>query len=104
MRTTCVEAETCNSASVLASEALPVLAARAACALERSIQKLVMASDQNLGHLELQTAQDVQEFLLTSLEQGAQAKADATPPVCRVCHQKLSRVSDGHCRTFDTRF
>jgi hypothetical protein len=42
------------------SEPLAVLAARAACALEKSIQHLVLASDQNLGHLEIQAAHDVQ--------------------------------------------
>jgi hypothetical protein len=81
-----------------------VLAARAACALEKSIQRLVVASDQNLGHFEAQAAQDVQELLRQSVERGAQAKADATPPICPVCHQKLSRVSEGHRRSFETRF
>lgn len=85
-------------------EPLAVLAARAACALEKSIQRLVLASDQNLGHLEAQAAHDVQELLRQSMERGAQAKADATPPLCPVCSQTLSRVSEGHCRTFETRF
>lgn len=85
-------------------EPLAVLAARAACVLEQSIQQLVLASDQNLGHLERQAAQDVQELLRQSLQRGAQAKADATPPVCPVCGHKLSRLSSGHARTFQTRF
>jgi hypothetical protein len=85
-------------------EPLAELAARAACALEQSIQGLVLGSDQNLGHLEIQAAQDVQELLRQTIERGAQAKADATPPICPVCGQTLSRRSDGHSRTFDTRF
>jgi len=86
------------------AEPLAVLAARAACALEKSIQHLVWASDENLGHFERQAAQDVQELLRQSIERGAQAKADATPPLCPVCGHKLSRLSQGHARTFETRF
>lgn len=80
------------------------MAARAACALEKSIQQLVRASDQNLGHLEVQAAQDVQELLRQTIQRGAQAKADGTPPVCPVCGHKLSRLSSGHARTVETRF
>lgn len=85
-------------------EPLAVLAARAACALEESMQRLVAASDQNLGHLEVQVAQDVQELQRQVLERGAQAKAEATPPRCPVCGQALSRLSGGHPRTFKSRF
>jgi hypothetical protein len=103
MTAICLESAnpTVNSAC---HEPIAVLAARAACALERSIHTLVVAGDQNLGHLERQAAQDVQELLRQSVQRGAQAKADATPPVCPVCGQKLSRVSEGHERTFDSRF
>ena len=85
-------------------EPLAVLAARAACALEHSIQRLVVGSDQNLGHLEVQAAQAVKELLRQTIERGAQAKADATPPVCPVCGQTLSRLSADHPRTFESRF
>ena len=109
MNTTCLEA--IGSESVIFTpreasreEALPIVAARAACALEKSIERLVRASDQNLGHLERQAAQDVQELLRQTVERGAQAKADATPPVCPVCGHQLSRLSVGHARTFDSRF
>jgi hypothetical protein len=90
--------------SVLLPEPLAVLAARAACALEQSIQRLVLTSDQNLGHLEVQAAQDVQELLRQAIERGAQAKADATPPLCPVCGQPLTRLSADHPRTFESRF
>jgi hypothetical protein len=85
-------------------EPLAVLAARAAVALEQSIERLVLTSDQNLGHLEVQVARDVQELLRQALQRGAQAKADATPSRCPVCGQPLSRVSAGHVRTFLTRY
>ena len=103
MTTTCLEPQTSGSAAAITLEALPVLAARAACALEKSIQRLV-AGDQNLGHLEMQAAQDVRELLRQSVERGAQAKAGAMPPVCPVCQQQLSRLSQDQARTFDTRF
>jgi hypothetical protein len=80
------------------------MAARAACALELSLQRFVLAGDQNLGHLELQAAHDVQELLRQALERGAQAKSDATPPLCPVCQQKLTRLSAGHPRSFESRY
>jgi hypothetical protein len=104
MTTTCLEPVTSGLVCGASCEPLAVLAARAACALEHSIQRLVAGSDQNLGHLELQAAQDVQALLRQTIERGAQAKAEATPPVCPVCGQKLSRLSAGHPRTFATRF
>jgi len=90
--------------SPIVCEVLAVEAARAAGALEASIQRLLMASDQDLGHLERQVAADVQELSRQALERGAQAKADATPPKCPVCGHALSRVSRGHARTFESRF
>src|SRR5476651_1385927 len=98
MNATCIESTSCNSTCVLASEPLAVLAARAGCALERSIQHCTLASDQNIGHLEIQAARDVQELLRAALERGAQAKADATPPLCPVCRQELTRLSADHPR------
>ncbi len=80
------------------------MAARAACALDLSLQRFILGGDQNLGHLELQAAQDVQELLRQALERGAQAKADATPPLCPVCQQKLSRLSAGQPRSFESRY
>ena len=101
---TCLEPVSGDFTPAVAPEPLAVLAARAVCALEKSIQRLVLASDQNLGHLERQAEHDVQELLRQSVERGAQAKADATPPLCPVCGHKLSRLSQEHPRTFDTRF
>lgn len=87
-----------------ASEPLAVLAARSACALDYSIQRFTATGDQNLGHLEVQAAQDVQNLLREAVQRGAQAKADTAPPLCPVCQQKLTRISADHPRTFDTRF
>ena len=102
--TTCLESKSQTITSKSSVEPLAVLAARAACALESSIQRLVQASDQNLGHLERQAEHDVRELLRQSVQRGAQAKADTAPPNCPVCGQPLSRLSPGHGRTFDTRF
>ena len=104
MTTTCLEPVNSIVASGACSEPLAVLAARAACALEESIHRLVLASDQNLGHLERQAAHDVLELLRQAVERGAQAKADAAPPICPVCGQKLTRLSAEHPRTFESRF
>jgi hypothetical protein len=104
MKTTCLESVTAIIPSALSPEPLAVLAARAACARERSRQRLVLASDQNLGHLEVQAAQDVQELLRQAIERGAQAQAEATPPLCPVCGQPLTRLSAAHPRTFESRF
>ena len=85
-------------------EALAILAARTAVALEASLARFLAATDQNLGHLETQAAHDVQELLRTATQRAAQAKAAATPPRCPVCGQPLTRCSAGHARTFLTRF
>jgi hypothetical protein len=102
--TLCSESGVNPVAPEASSEALAVLAARAGCALNRSIQRLVMATDQNLGHLEVQAMQDVQELLRQAIQRGAQAKADATPPLCPVCRRPLNRLSEDHPRTFQSRF
>jgi hypothetical protein len=109
VETTCldislVKSATAVGASKRSTEPLAVLAARAACALEQSIRRLVNASDQNLGHLEVEALGDVQELLRQAVERGAQAKADATPPKCPLCGGPLSRLSPGHARTFECRF
>src|SRR5579864_9031014 len=104
METICLEPVVAKSLTSGLGEPLAVVAARAACALELSLQRFVLAGDQNLGHLELQAAQDVQELLRQALERGAQAKTDATPPLCPVCQQKLTRLSAGHPRSFESRY
>jgi hypothetical protein len=85
-------------------EALAVLAARTAVALEASLTRFQGADTQNLGHLETQVVHDVQELQRSTTQRAAQSKADATPPRCPVCGQPLTRCSAGHARTFQTRF
>src|SRR6266849_6643301 len=92
---------TCSAA---VHEPLPVTAAGLATGLDETVHRFVLASDQNLGHLEVQVQQQAQELLRQATEKGAQQKADQTPPVCSVCGLTLSRVSHGHARTFETRF
>jgi hypothetical protein len=104
MKSTCLEPVASTRPSTPAADPLAVLAARAAYALERSLQRLVLASDQNLGHLEVQAAHDVRELLRQTVQRGAQAKAAATPPACPVCGQPLRRLSSGHARTFQSRY
>lgn len=104
MKTTCPETEATKPLAAAISEPLAVLAARAASGLEQSLHRFVLAGAQNLGHLEDQAARDVQTLLRQGVQRGAQAKADATPPLCPVCQKELTRRSAGHARTFDTRF
>ena len=104
MKTTCPETDATKQLADAISEPLAVLAARVASGLEQSLQRFVAAGDQNLGHLEDQAARAVQTLLRQATQRGAQAKAEATPPLCPVCQKYLTRRSDGHARTFDTRF
>ncbi len=90
------------SASTL--EPLTLTAARLGCTLIEELAHFVRASDQNLGHLEAQVANDAQELLRQAVETGAQQKADATGLRCPTCQRSLSRPSTGHPRTFGTRF
>lgn len=86
------------------AESLAVKAARLADALEEEVQAFLVASDQNLGDIEVQVEQQSRELLRAAAEKAAQQKADLTPPVCPVCHQPLSRVSKDHGRSFECKF
>jgi hypothetical protein len=72
--------------------------------LQAGLSRSIQASDQNLGHLEEEILQDTRELQRTVLAEAAQKKADQTPPVCPVCGGKLSRVTEGHERSYQTRF
>ena len=73
---------------------------RLVAGLSRSIQ----ASDQTLGHMEEEILEKTRDLERTVLEEAAQKKADQAPPVCPVCGSRLSRVSRGHERSYQTRF
>jgi transposase-like protein len=88
----------------VSAESLTVKAVRLAEALERDIRNFLVASDENLGDIELQIEQRSREFKRTAAQEAAQQKADLTPPVCPVCQQPLSRVRGGHRRSFDCEF
>ena len=64
----------------------------------------VHAADQNLGHLEEELLHGGHEVFRQMLEQAAQQKADAAPPLCPHCQNKLSRLTEGHFTTIQTRF
>src|SRR2546426_8637657 len=85
-------------------ESLTVRAARLAESLEQSVRDFIVASDQNLGDIEVQVERQSRELQRQATEKAAQAKADVTPPVCPVCGKALSRVSRDHARTFESRF
>jgi|SRR6185312_12686633 len=80
----------------------PVLdwVARLTAGLNRSIPN----SNQTMGDLERQIVQQTQGLERKLLEEASQKKADQSPPVCPVCGNKLSRLSQGHERTYQTRF
>jgi len=104
MQSTCPSSFRCGGTPRAAFETLTLTAAHLAVRLQASIGGFVRASDQNLGHLETQVAQQAQELLRQATETAAQQKADATPPRCPVCGQPLSRCRAGQARTFQTRF
>lgn len=86
------------------SESLSVSAARLADALEESVRQFIVATDQDLGDIEVQVEQESRELLRQATEKAAQKKADLTPPVCPRCGQPLSRISWDHPRTFESKF
>ncbi len=72
--------------------------------LQAGLSRSIQASDQTLGHLEEEILQKTREVERAVLEEAAQKKADQSPPVCPVCGGKLSRVTRGHERSYQTRF
>jgi hypothetical protein len=83
---------------------LAVSAARLADSLEKGVRDFVVATDQNLGDIEVQIERQSREVLRQATEKAAQKKAEVTPPICPMCRQKLSRVTGGHGRSFESRF
>ena len=72
--------------------------------LQAGLSRSIEASDQTLGHLEEEILHTTRELERAVLEAAAQKKADQTPPVCPVCQGKLTRVTTGHPRSYQTRF
>src|SRR5215831_12747854 len=72
--------------------------------LQAGLGRVINSSDQNMGHLEEEILHKTRDLERTVLEEAAQKKADQAPPVCPVCGSKLSRVTHGHERCYQTRF
>ncbi len=74
--------------------------ARLMAGLNRSIPN----TNQSMGDLEREILQQTQGLERKLLEEASQKKADQSPPGCPVCGHKLSQLSHGHERTYQTRF
>jgi hypothetical protein len=72
--------------------------------LEAGLSRSIRASDQTMGHMEEEILQKTQDLERALLEEAAQKKADGAALVCPVCGHKLSRVTRGHKRSYQTRF
>ena len=72
--------------------------------LQAGLSRSIKASDQTMGHLEETILQETRAVERALLEEAAQKKAAHAPPVCPVCGGKLSRVTPGHPRSYQTRF
>src|SRR5437870_637258 len=72
--------------------------------LQAGLGRVIKASDQTMGHLEEEILQKTKELERAVLEEASRKKADLTPPVCPVCKNQLRRVTQGHERSYQTRF
>src|SRR6185295_13563590 len=72
--------------------------------LQAGLSRSIQASDQTMGHLEEEILQKTRGLERAVLAAAAQQKADRIPPVCPVCGVKLSRVTPGHERSYQTKF
>lgn len=72
--------------------------------LQAGLGRSIQASDQTMGHLEEEIGRQTRGLERVLLEEAAQKKADQAPPLCPVCKSKLSRVTCGHERSYETRF
>ena len=72
--------------------------------LQAGLSRRIQASDQTMGHLEEEILQQTRGLERTVLEEATQKKADQAPPLCQICGGKLSRVTHGHERNYQTRF
>lgn len=72
--------------------------------LQGGLEKSIRASDETLGHLEERVLRETREVQRQVVEKAAQVKADGVPPLCPHCGGKLTRLAQGHARTFESRF
>jgi hypothetical protein len=85
-------------------KALPQAVAAWQQRLQAGLSRSIQASDQTMGHLEEEILHQTRDLERRVLEEAAQKKAEQAPPVCPVCGHKLSRVTQGHERSYQTRF
>src|SRR2546429_7857678 len=71
--------------------------------LTAGLDRIIKASDQTLGHIEEEIARRTRDLGRTVAEEVAQKKADQTPPHCPNCGAKITRLTEGHVRTIQTR-
>ena len=72
--------------------------------VEGALGSSIVCSEEDMGHMEERLVEESRELQRKVLEEAAQKKADAAPPNCPVCGNKLTRCSEGHERSFTTRF
>lgn len=82
---------------------LAVVAGVVAAAMSECVAAFTASAEENLGHLETKIAALAQQLAVEALAQGAQRKADATPPICPQCQRALTRLATDHPRTFTAR-
>lgn len=104
MTTTSEVALTSHPATDPVAALLPAQPGEVLLGVAKRIHASACAADQNLGHLEEELLRGGQEVFRQMLEKAAQQKADATPPLCPHCQHQLSRLSEGHFTTIQTRF
>jgi len=100
MNNCCVETVPPDSSFKALQQAVMDWQARLTAGLNRSIR----ASGQTLGHIEEEIAHRTRDLERTVAEEVAQKKADQVPPHCPKCGAKLTRLTQGHERTIQTRF
>ncbi|MFP5248211.1 MAG: hypothetical protein ACLGP3_00110 [Acidobacteriota bacterium] len=104
METICERSRTERDEWESACPSLAEAAVEVAVEMDAEIERFRCSGErQNLGHLEAKVAALAQQLVREALARGAQAKADATPPVCPHCRQPLTRLSADHARSFTTR-
>jgi hypothetical protein len=86
------------------SALLPAQPGEVLLGVAKRVHDSACAADQNLGHLEEELLCGGHEVLRQMLEKAAQQKADAAPPLCPHCQNKLGNLSPGHFATIQTRF
>ena len=82
---------------------LVAVAGRVAVEMDECVAAFTGCAEENLGHLETKIAALAQQLVRAALAQGAQRKADATPPICPQCQRTLTRLAADHPRTITTR-